>query len=122
MCVLDPGVIGGPAARLDLPCYAGLALLHKRNDNKQRLSRQYRRPQPGEHDDALVGDAVYPVTTDANRQSVIGEPARALLLFCESLLISLAERDGQPVPSLTHYLTPLARELEPCVEITNAPS
>lgn len=117
LCVLDPGVIGGPAERFGLTgCgfHVGLALLHERDDNKQRISRQYRRPQPDQHDDALVGDAVYPVTTDANRRPVIGEPARALLLFCESLLVSLAERDGQPVPSLTHYLTPLARELEPC--------
>ncbi|MFG3603757.1 DUF6602 domain-containing protein [Micromonospora chersina] len=57
---------------------------------------------------------LYPVVRRQNREKVVTDPARALLLFCDALLRILASRGPghtSQTPVMSHYITAEARKL-----------
>ena len=114
VCLLDPGLLVAKRTVLghEGTAYsAGLTLLHKRDTaSRARVPGTYVSPGTGEHDGATVAGVVYPIADDSVGAATVAEPARALLLFCHSLLRLLrTERDSA---WLDRYLTEQTRELE----------
>lgn len=111
VCILDPGVVGGHLFRGTPEKFtAALIPLHERTVSGERMSQRWW-PLDGTPSGAVVAaeGTIYPVTRIAS-QPVVGEPGRALLLFCNSLLQALASRGAIPPPAISHYLTGVAVE------------
>ena len=115
LCVLSPGVVAGDAATAQPGTYpVGLVPLHERDPEGARLQGRWWPIETAPPSAAIVeSGSTYPVTHVSGRKPIVGEPGRALLLFCDSLLNLLAARGAIPTPVLSHYLTPVARELYP---------
>jgi hypothetical protein len=116
ICVINLGLVAGnakyisttpnPGAR-DYVC--GVALLQERTDKGERLQGSSVKP-----DDKATSvsykDVSYPVVK-VSGQLLAAEPSRSLLIFCEVLVRNLAMQDKRPTPAISHYLTPVARDL-----------
>src|SRR6266498_1248304 len=111
LCVLSHGLVGGRIAPNDGDYHIGLAGLHLREEAGTRMSEAWDQPVGGEGDRVQRHGALYPSVKTGNRNRIVAEPGRALLLFCDALLRMMAQRGAIPEPSMSHYLTPVAREL-----------
>jgi len=85
VCVVSPSLLGGPAAVPACTAYPfGLIALHARKDDGSREAGLWATaPDKGRH--ALIGTTRYPVAR-VNKARYLGDPGRALLLFCDALL------------------------------------
>jgi hypothetical protein len=115
LCVINPGILAGtPAGLSDGTGFrVGLAPLHERDGEGSRIIGNWRSmkslPKGGV---SIFEGTSYPVTRGPGRGWwLVGEPGRALLLFCEALLRSLALRKGLPKPAWSAYLGDTARDL-----------
>lgn len=124
LCVLNPGIIGGLAIHLRTPVgddnvayQLGLTPLHMRDPKAGKLSMKWDCPTEAERGSSKVvrDGRTYPVTalSSTNRTRYIGEPGRALLLFCQAMISQLSARGFIRTPFLHHYLSGLAAELAP---------
>jgi hypothetical protein len=113
LCLITPGVVAGglrllpsTAAALDRGdgYVVGATLLLDPEGSPVRPDG------PGGH--AEHGGRTYPVTSH-DGTSVLGDPARALLLFADGLLRGLAAIDGFPPPVTSGYISARASELAP---------
>ncbi|MFD5326109.1 DUF6602 domain-containing protein [Streptomyces sp. NPDC127092] len=118
LCVVNPGILAGaslPGSPGGNGNYAiGLAALHSLDVSGGRESKSWQRPESSERGRvALRGGIPYPVgrTSMKAADRIIGEPGRALLLFCSIILVELSKRAGLPEPTLHHYLQGPALEL-----------
>lgn len=106
-CVMRPGIFGtsSPEPR------AGLVALHQANDDGVPISMQWVQPEV-EGQAVTIGTSSYPVTrTKAyGKEKVVGNPGRALLLFCAELL-GILSAAGVEAHWLDHYLSKTAREI-----------
>lgn len=105
-CILDPGVVSN---RSGDGLNAGLVPLHAVDADGARVSRTW---IPQNSAGRVVRDSIsYPVAgLQLYREWVVFEPGRALLLFAEALLASLADRTGWNLGWLSSYVTEVARE------------
>lgn len=105
-CILDPGVV---SSRSGDGLNAGLVPLHNLDADGARISRTW---IPQKAAGRVVRDSIsYPVAgLQLYRDWVVFEPGRALLLFAEALLTSLAGRTGWNLGWLSAYVTEVARE------------
>jgi hypothetical protein len=118
VCILNVGLVGGlgrifsrqsPAGEQDY--YLGHAALHDVDENGSRRPGVFVDP-PEDFDEPILssGPVQYPITKVGKGFTVV-EPSRALLLYCEALLRELAWREGDEIPTLSHYLSATAHEL-----------
>ena len=112
-CILQLGLF---SARSDLvPHYdssgdyvVGVTPLHQSVDG-ERLPGEFLAPDKGDSSpDILHNGHRYPVVNVAGRD-LVGEPSRALLLFCDTMLLAL-KHPGQN-SNFTHYITEIGREM-----------
>ncbi len=105
-CILDPGVVSRHSGEA---LNAGLVPLHDLDADGARISRTW---IPQGAAGRVVRDSIsYPVAgLELYRNWVVFEPGRALLLFAEALLTSLASRTGWNLAWLSAYVTDVARE------------
>lgn len=112
LCVINPGILAGaPASLFGTGFWVGLAPLHERDDEGGRIAGSWRSMESPSSAVIVFEGANYPVTRGPGRSWFVGEPGRALLLFCEALLQSLARRGGLPMPAWSAYLGDTARDL-----------
>lgn len=118
-CVISPGLMG--SATSTVPYVPELVPLHKTDpDTKKKLSKQWRelaaRTEGGPQVEMsqVIDQIVYPATAlkAYGRQHLLGDPARALLLFCDSLLADLARREITDKSWLENYLPDTIRETQ----------
>lgn len=111
VCVLEPGLLGGRAFRAGDDFAMSLIPLHAQDQLGKKIPGKWT-----ELDKRPVGSVTftngssYPVTTVDRNKLLVGEPGRALLLFCSSLLDALASRGATPSSMIGHYLKGLAIE------------
>ncbi|QCW51453.1 hypothetical protein FE634_15445 [Nocardioides dongxiaopingii] len=107
-CVMRPGVFGQslPAAK------AGLVALHKLDEHGVSISDSWVTPE-SDGPAIIIGGSSYPTTRIKayGKEKVVGNPGRALLLFCAELLGILSESAGVEAHWLERYLSRTAREL-----------
>lgn len=117
-CLLDPGVLAGHSEVVrpeseERTYDFGLTFLHEKNpETGERVKGEYvtsRSPRLRSQED--YDGRMYPVENH-NGGRVLCDPSRALLLFCESLVRSLAMRERGTLPSMTSYLKDPYRDLE----------
>lgn len=119
-CVVNLGLIG---VRSDLVDWwekppgdpgsdyiIGIACRHEMDNTGNRIAGKFRKPSDGSDTDYFEGGSIYPIVKSADGYYV-GEPSRALLMFCEVLVCEMAKRAGQTKPTMLSYVTPTAREL-----------
>ncbi|MTD55209.1 DUF6602 domain-containing protein [Amycolatopsis pithecellobii] len=114
-CILELGLVGGRSDlltvnRVDETDYVcGITPLQEFSGGVRQIGR-YRNP-PDEHWDAEISidGTIYPIV-EVSGDYVIAEPSRALLLFCDALLIALAKREGK-TPAIHRYITDIARDI-----------
>jgi hypothetical protein len=122
MCVLSTALVAGNlvtarAAGGTAGYFAGLAALHAIDAAGDRLSRTWQEPVRDDRDvpqpTYTRAGLTYAVTalSQSNRQRLVCEPGRALLLFCERLLSDLHDRGVAAQPFINAYLTGMAHEL-----------
>ncbi|MFF6948252.1 DUF6602 domain-containing protein [Streptomyces iakyrus] len=120
LCLLNPGMLSGAMNFAQKGYGAGFIPVHKRDANGSRVAGEWVKlekiPEGAIHHE--YGSA-FPVTRLGRKGFYAGEPGRALLLFCGSLLQELANRKAIPIPVLNHYLTPVAREM---IQLQASPS
>lgn len=104
-CVISPGLVG-PVG----DCCLALTPLHSLDAHGGRMSGVFRQPKADEADYGWVDGASYP-RLDLKSNPFLGEPARALLLFCSRLLSALARRDDQRGSVVPRYLSPEAKQV-----------
>ncbi|MFD4563207.1 DUF6602 domain-containing protein [Streptomyces sp. NPDC058467] len=111
ICILNPGLLGERSATNPEDFDFGLVPLHERADDGSRQENSWVTRSKAPVDAAVMEfGSTYPVTR-VGREYIAGEPGRALILFCDTLLQALASRGVIPTPALSHYLTGAAREL-----------
>ena len=112
LCIVDPGILGGTGSSLHEAPHdfsVGLAIQLQADPNKPEWS--FRRADPHSTEVVVTIDGrVYPVVVH-DQVRYVGDPARALLLFVESLVRQVAARYARPDPVLTHYLNRPIRRL-----------
>jgi hypothetical protein len=115
LCVLDAAIVGGPADSLlgapDVLFPTGLVFLHELAETGERTAT-YRAAETGSEEMVqVVGGRTYPIIDYCSRH-LLGEPARALLLFVEAVARRLAQRQKARPPVLSYYLDERARQVE----------
>lgn len=114
VCVVSPGILAGmPASHLgDGSFNVGLVPLHQRDESgaRQRATWTILDTPPKGAVFTYEG-AAYPVTRSPVKGFIACEPGRAILLFCEALLRSLAKRSSIAQPVLSYYIDDIAKEL-----------
>ncbi|MCX4541304.1 hypothetical protein OOK52_11725 [Streptomyces sp. NBC_01565] len=111
ICILNPGLIGGPDESSPGVFNLGLVPLHQRADDGSRMAETWvSTVKPPPNASIMEFGSSYPVTKIKNHGFIAGEPGRSLLLFCDSILRALALQGVIPAPALTNYLTRTARE------------
>ncbi|MGV9417926.1 DUF6602 domain-containing protein [Streptomyces sp. NPDC003674] len=118
LCVVNPGLIAAQRDKLgdagNAEYLVGLAALHVVDGAGNRVSQEWQRPEGAENGRvALRAGLPYPVVRQTMRADsrIIGEPGRALLIFCSIILESLTGRSTLPQSSLKYYMPDVAREL-----------
>lgn len=108
-CVMRPGIFGSSAGGVS----AGLVPLHQEDKDGNVLSKQWVKPRDPKDLTYSLGSSLYPVTPIApySQEKVVGNPGRALLLFCGEVLDILASRGSVQSGWLTKYLPATAREM-----------
>jgi hypothetical protein len=112
VCIVDPGILGGSGDSLQGAAgdfSVGLALHLEGDPGVDEMS--FRRADTHTTDVIVtIGGRLYPVVIH-DHVRYVGDPARALLLFVESLVRRIASRYMRPDPILTHYLGAEVRRL-----------
>ncbi|GAA3287778.1 DUF6602 domain-containing protein [Arthrobacter citreus] len=116
-CVISPGMVGSDTSTE--PFVPELVPVHKTDPlTGQKVSGQWREltpraaggppVQPFE----IIDQILYPATSlkAYGRELILGDPARALLLFCDLLLADLARREVTDKSWLANYLPDTIRE------------
>ncbi|MFJ2107112.1 DUF6602 domain-containing protein [Streptomyces microflavus] len=118
VCIVNPGVLAGAGGLIEKGgadgYLIGLAALHSLDSSGERISGDWQRPQSDEKGKvALRAGIPYPVgrTSLKNETRIIGDPGRALLIFCAIVLRRLSEISDLPEPTLAHYMQGTALEL-----------
>ena len=108
-CVLMPGIYGSRAQGVR----AGIVALHQTDEAGEVISGAWERPPEGQAETIQVGSTTYPITAlkPYGQELVVGNPGRALLLFCADLLSILGTNAGIKSGWLEHYLPASAREM-----------
>lgn len=118
-CIISPGLVG--KATSTIPYVPELVPLHKTDpDNMQKLSKQWQklpaRAKGGQQVEMfkVIDQIVYPATAlkAYGREHLLGDPARALLLFCDLLLEDLARREITDKTWLLNYLPDTTKETQ----------
>jgi hypothetical protein len=107
LCIVEQGVIMGCDGNLrdgSSGVDVGLALL--RDPNGRPILGEAGGPDMR----ALHNSRQYPLVSYAGAL-LLADPSRALLLFVEALVRLLAQRQGRPVPVLSHYVNETMRSL-----------
>jgi hypothetical protein len=118
-CIISPGLVGSAAsAESYVP---ELVPLHKTHpETKEKMSNQWEELPartaggPQVEMSLVIDQIVYPATAlkAYGRQHLLGDPARALLLFCDLLLADLAGRGITDETWLANYLPAATRETQ----------
>ncbi|MFG3030430.1 DUF6602 domain-containing protein [Streptomyces sp. NPDC048253] len=112
ICILNPGLYGQSVENTPETFSFGLVPLHERTDDGSRKPESWvTLERPTANASIMEYGSSYPVTKVKDHGFIAGEPGRALLLFCDALLLALASRRVIPAPALAHYLTSTAREI-----------
>lgn len=111
VCILEPGLLLGTAPHLsatrdDHDLASGLALL--RDDNGDYVDANADGPDMI----ASYNGHQYPIVKYGDRH-VLVDRSRALLLFVESLVCLLADKQTRPTPAISNYITDEMRYLAP---------
>lgn len=108
-CIMHPGIYGTawPDRRV------GIVPLHRIDASGDPISRSWVEPDDLSQSAYRLGSSLYPVTplTAYSKNKVVGNPGRALLLFCSDLLRTLSQLQSVSSDWLEHYISPLAREI-----------
>lgn len=107
-CVMRPGIFGQSMPNPK----AGLVALHELNDDGVPISQRWVEPK-GEGQAVTIGNSSFPITRIKayGKEKVVGNPGRALLLFCAEMLGILSESAGVDANWLHRYLSATATEL-----------
>ncbi len=117
LCVLSPGLLA--AANQVVPNQGGhtysvaLLPLHALDAQGARQTGDWQRPHPGETGAyTLRQGRRYPLTRTGNKEKdrILGDPGRALLLFCNAVLQLLASRQVIPSSVMSADLSGVAHE------------
>ncbi|MER7675377.1 DUF6602 domain-containing protein [Streptomyces sp. NPDC096934] len=118
LCVVKPGILAGSEQVImgggKDDYIVGLAALHSFDAQGDRIAGNWQRPDKSERGRALIRSGVpYPVARETmrNESRILGEPGRALLMFCSVILDSLTSASALPQSTLKYYLQGPAREL-----------
>ncbi|MFF9341627.1 DUF6602 domain-containing protein [Streptomyces sp. NPDC014773] len=118
LCVVEPGILAGSRQLLyrngSKGFVVGVAGLHQLDAAGQRISGEFEKPLDSEREShVLRARSSYPVARLGMRREdrIIGDPGRALLLFCAAIMDMLVSVSGLPDSVINHYLTGRAREL-----------
>jgi hypothetical protein len=118
ICVVEPGIIAGSKKLVYRDDGAGFAVgvagLHELDSAGQRISGEFRKPLDAEREaHVLRAGSSYPVARLGMRRQdrVIGEPGRALLIFCAAMMDMLADVSSLSDSVINYYLQDPAREL-----------
>ncbi|MFS8203331.1 DUF6602 domain-containing protein (plasmid) [Streptomyces sp. CWNU-52B] len=119
LCVVNPGILATTDSMLagqQGDYVIGLAALHSRDSSGERISETWERPNAEDRGKvALRLGLPHPVgrTTPRNESRILGDPGRALLIFCSIILNKLSKVSTLPPPTLSHYMQGTALELFP---------
>lgn len=111
VCIMQPGIFGDLEHSNDL----GFVPLHVRDSDGDRVSMSWVAPESSSSEIKVVfGTATYPIfrTEAYGTKKLLGEPGRALLLFCNSILRVVSTKTDLKADWLANYLPGPASELE----------
>ncbi|MEV7074816.1 DUF6602 domain-containing protein [Streptomyces sp. NPDC093990] len=118
LCVVKPGILAGSEKVVtgggNDDYVVGLAALHTFDAAGDRISGSWQKPDQSERGRTLLRAGIpYPVARETmkNESRLLGEPGRALLMFCSVILDALTSTSTLPQSTLKHYLQGPAREL-----------
>ncbi|WP_327370367.1 DUF6602 domain-containing protein [Streptomyces sp. NBC_01217] len=118
ICVVEPGIIAGSKRlvyRDDCDDFiVGVAGLHEMDRTGTRTSGNFQRPTEVETQAHILrAGSSYPVARLglSRKDRVIGEPGRALLIFCAAIMDMLTSVSNLPQSVINYYLQDPAREL-----------
>ncbi|WP_159024569.1 DUF6602 domain-containing protein [Streptomyces scabiei] len=118
LCVVKPGILAGSRKVVtgngNNDYIVGLAALHAFDALGDRISGKWQKPEQSERGRILIRSGIpYPVAreTTKNESRLLGEPGRALLMFCSVILDTLTSASTLPQSTLKYYLQGPAREL-----------
>jgi hypothetical protein len=118
LCVVEPGILAASAKVIDASnedgYLIGIAGLHSTAPDGSRLPSTWQKPDSAERTESVLRNgSPYPVARLGMRRdtAIIGEPGRALLIFCAAILDLLAKSSNLPDSVLKHYLQFPAREM-----------
>lgn len=118
ICVIDPGLIAGTRALIQLTpgseYIVGVVGLHEQTADGNRKPHAWQRPNNDEIGSSVFrGGLPFPVTRTSVRRddSIIGEPGRALLIFCAVVMDLISVKLDLPKSVLSNYLQQPGREL-----------
>lgn len=108
VCVIEQGIVAGSPQAIRLggtrATEAGLALVLDADGHHVEAA------PTGPDATAVHNGKQYPIVRHRGA-SVLADPARALLLFVESLVRLVALQQGRPAPAMSHYVTEAMRNL-----------
>ncbi|MEU2998615.1 DUF6602 domain-containing protein [Streptomyces sp. NPDC006995] len=118
ICVVEPGMIAGSKRLLyrndSLGYSVGVVGLHELDSVGKRISGEFKKPLDSERGARVLrAGSSYPIARLGMRKEdrVIGEPGRALLLFCAAIMDMLADVSSLRDSVINYYLQDPAREL-----------
>ncbi|MFC4495805.1 DUF6602 domain-containing protein [Streptomyces ovatisporus] len=117
ICVVEPGIMAGNAVLLDPAAEQGYSIgvvgLHSTSDSEDRIPGEWQKPTASERARVLRKGSTFPVARLSGKQEdrIVGEPGRALLIFCAAIMDILSSTRTVPTSILRHYLQFPAREM-----------
>ncbi|MFD5216938.1 DUF6602 domain-containing protein [Streptomyces tendae] len=117
LCVVNPGILATADSLLSGQSneyVIGLAALHTVDASGERISETWERPGAADRGKVALRSGIpYPVgrTTLRNDSRILGDPGRALLIFCSIILNKLSQISTLPSPTISHYMKGTALEL-----------
>lgn len=116
-CVLGEALVAGKHSAIHVDSESaefvtGVTQLHSQESGRREPGRYY--PAPEEWDDeptVVVNGRIYPIVAKVNGFEMVGEPSRALLLFCDGLVRTILRSEGADSSVFSHYIPDVAREI-----------
>jgi hypothetical protein len=106
LCCVNSAIIGGalaPGAAAGDAYPLGFTFLHEQDADGDRLAA-YLTASVGAEEMHEMRDGRTYMIVDLDGQRLLAEPARALLIFVESLVRGIAAKEGRPLPTVSHYM------------------
>jgi len=106
ICCVNSAVIGGtlvPGAGGGDSYPLGFTFLHQQDADGTRLADYLAASVPEEDMHEMRDGRTYTIV-DVAGERLLAEPARALLIFVESLVRGIAEKEGRPTPTVSYYM------------------